>query len=219
MSPRAVLLDFDGVIADTENIHVVAWERTFAALGWDVPPEVCARAAEEDDRLFLASVFAGRGIDDGDIDGWVRRKQGLTVGMLADAPRVYPGLIGLIGRLADRARLAIVSGTWRENVEIVLKAAGLAERFELIVAKEEVATPKPDPEPYRHALGRLGLGPDQAMALEDSPSGLESARGAGLRCIAVGHRRPAGAWTGDAPYLADLTDADRVLMMLGWRFG
>jgi beta-phosphoglucomutase-like phosphatase (HAD superfamily) len=102
---------------------------------------------------------------------------------------------------------------------MVLKAAGLADRFELIVAKEDVAAPKPDPEPYRHALGRLGIGPDEAVALEDSPTGLASARAAGLRCVAVGHRRPAGAWTGDAPFLANLADAGRVLETLGWRPG
>ena len=42
MSLRALLFDFDGVLADTENIHVAAWERTFADLGWEVPDEVCA---------------------------------------------------------------------------------------------------------------------------------------------------------------------------------
>ena len=45
MSLCALLFDFDGVLADTENIHVAAWQRTFADLGWDVPDEVCARAA------------------------------------------------------------------------------------------------------------------------------------------------------------------------------
>src|SRR4051794_725318 len=47
--PRAVFFDFDGVLADTENIHIAAWERTFGDLGWDVPPADCARAAEVDD--------------------------------------------------------------------------------------------------------------------------------------------------------------------------
>ena len=75
MAPRAVLLDFDGVIADTENHHIAAWQRTLAALGWQVPDEVAARSAEVDDREFLRDLLAVQQITDGDIDGWVRKKQ------------------------------------------------------------------------------------------------------------------------------------------------
>ena len=66
--PRALLFDFDGVMADTENIHVAAWQRTFADLGWEVPDEVCARAAEQDDREFLAAIFAEKKIEGGDVE-------------------------------------------------------------------------------------------------------------------------------------------------------
>src|SRR3954452_13561914 len=116
MPPRAVPFDFDGVIADTENHHVAAWERTFGLMGWDVPPEVCARAMELDDRVFLAEVFASRQITDGNLEGWVRRKQELTVEMLRDAPRIYPGVRELVDRLRGKARLAVVTTTWRENI-------------------------------------------------------------------------------------------------------
>jgi beta-phosphoglucomutase len=212
---RAVLFDFDGVLADTENIHVAAWERTFGALGWDVPPEVCARAAEQDDRRFLAEIFAARGIDGGYVAGWVERKQRLTRMMLADSPRLYPGVDELVRRLRRRRlKLAVVSVTWRENVAAVLKAARLADRFALIVGKDDVAEPKPDPSAYRLALERLGLEPGEAVALEDSPGGLAAARGAGLRCVAIGHRRPPGDWTGAAPYLPDLLDTEAALKVI-----
>ena len=124
MPPRAVLFDFDGVIADTENIHVAAWQRTFGLMGWRYRPTSLRRAAEIDDRDFLAEVFAGKEIDGGDVDGWVRRKQELTVALLADSPRIYPGVAELVARLRGRVRLAVVSTTWRENIETVLRAAG-----------------------------------------------------------------------------------------------
>lgn len=214
--PRAVLFDFDGVIADTANVHVAAWERTFALMGWDVPPEVCARAVEEDDRAFLADLLADQGIKGGDIAGWVGRKQGLARVLLADVPRLYPGVPELVGRLRDRAALAVVSVTWRENVAIVLGISGLSDAFRVIIGKEDVSATKPDPEPYRLALSRLGIAPEEAVALEDSPSGLTSARDAGLRCVAVGHRRPAGGWTEGAAFLPDLRDADRAMEALGF---
>jgi beta-phosphoglucomutase len=215
MPPRALLFDFDGVLADTENIHVAAWQRTFEALGWEVPDEVCARAAEIDDRVFLADVFAQQKVEGGDLDGWVRRKQVLTASLLADSPRVYPGVIDLIGRVRDRARLAVVSGTWRENIEAVLRSAGLRDAFAHVVGKEDVVAVKPDPECYRLALSRLGLKPAQAVALEDSASGMTAARGAGIRTLAVGHRLPQGEWSGDSPYVPDLTRTDAVLALLG----
>ncbi len=213
----AVLFDFDGVIADTENVHVAAWERTFAAMGWDVPPEVCARAAEEDDRLFLKSVFAAKGVKDGDLDGWVRRKQVLTVEMLSASPRIYAGVKELVDGLAGRVTMAVVSGTWRDNVVTVLRAAGLQSAFAKVIAKEDVDRPKPDPAAYRLALAALGVDADQALALEDSPSGLASARGAGVHVMAVGHRRNDPAWAGDVPFLLDLRSPDLASRIVEYR--
>jgi beta-phosphoglucomutase len=214
---RALLFDFDGVMADTENVHVAAWQRTFAELGWEVADDICARAAEEDDRTFLAGIFAARQIEGGDVDGWVKRKQALTIAMLAESPRLYPGVADLV-RAARRndVRLAVVSGTWRANVETVLKASGLADDFETIVSKEDVKASKPDPACYRLALKRLKVTARVTVAIEDSPRGIESAHGAGLfRLVAVGHRRPRGDWIGPASYISDLTRPRELLELLG----
>ncbi len=194
MPPRALLFDFDGVIADTENIHVAAWERTFGDMGLDVPPEVCACAAEVDDRAFLAGVFRTRNIEGGDVEGWLRRKQDLTVRMLVDSPRIYPGVPALIGRLSEVARLAIVSTTWRANISAVLAPSGLLDDFAEIIGKEDVTAVKPDPAAYRLALRRLKVKAAESLALEDSPTGLTAARAAKIPCLAVGHRRDAGPW-------------------------
>ena len=215
MPTRAVLFDFDGVIADTENVHVAAWQRTFGLMGWHEPDESCVLAAELDDRAFVAQVFARRKIDGGDVEGWVARKQELTLRLLADSPKVYPGVSELVRRLEGRARLGIVTTTWRANVEAVLRASGLLGAFEFVVAKEDVRATKPDPEGYRLALAKLDLrGPD-AVALEDSRGGIDAARGAGLGVVAVGHRRPRGEWSGDSPFLGGLGDLPTALEALG----
>ena len=67
------------MIAETENHHVAAWQRTLSTLGWQVADEVAARSAEIDDREFLAKLFAARGVVSDKIEEWVRRKQALTV--------------------------------------------------------------------------------------------------------------------------------------------
>jgi HAD superfamily hydrolase (TIGR01509 family) len=219
MPTRAVLFDFDGVIADTENVHVAAWQRTFGVMGWMESDESCARAAEIDDRAFVAEVFARRKIEEGNVEGWVARKQELTLRLLADAPSAYPGVVALVGRLRGQVRLGVVTTTWRGNVEVVLRTSGLLAAFEFIVAKEDVIAPKPDPEGYRLALAKLGLPASDVVALEDSPSGLAAARAAGTRVVAVGHRKGRGEWAAGSAFVADFAEPVRVLEALGVELG
>jgi beta-phosphoglucomutase len=215
MPLKAVLFDFDGVIAETENHHVAAWQRTLGVLGWQVPDAVAARSSEIDDREFLTELFAQRGIPVDKVDDWVRRKQVLTVQMLRDSPRLYPGVVDLVRKLKGKVRLAVVSGTWRENIQAVLEAAGLTTSFETIVGKEDVTLVKPDPQAYVLALKRLRLPARSVVAIEDSPSGLSSARAAGIRIIAVGHRRPFGDWVSDATYISGFEPVEGLLKHLG----
>ena len=217
MTPKAILFDFDGVIAETENHHIAAWQRTLGAMGWLVADEVAARAAEVDDREFLTDLFTTRGIPVDKVDEWVARKQDLTIQLLGYAPWVYPGVVEVVRALRGKARLAVVSGTWRANIKAVLDAAGLAGDFAVIVGKEDVTSRKPDPEAYVVALKKLRLSAKSAVAIEDSPSGLCAARTAGIRRIAVGHRRPFGDWVEDATYLEGFESIGEVLEQLGFR--
>ena len=111
-------------------------------MGWQVADEVAARAAEIDDRNSSRNCSQSTGFHSDKIDDWVRRKQVLTVKMLKDSPRLYPGVADLIRKLHGRVRLAVVSGTWRENIQAVLDSSGLAGSFETIVGKEDVASVK-----------------------------------------------------------------------------
>jgi HAD superfamily hydrolase (TIGR01509 family) len=185
-------------------------------MGWQVADEVAARSEEIDDRQFLADLFAQHGIEGAKIEEWARRKQVITVRLLKDAPPLFPGVVDLIKKLDGRARLAIVSGTWRENIRAVLEATRLAGSFGSIVAKEDVAAVKPAPDAYQLALKRLRLSTRSVVALEDSPTGLASARAAGIRAVAVGHRHPFGEWVGDATYISGLEPAEGLLQHLGF---
>jgi HAD superfamily hydrolase (TIGR01509 family) len=215
MPLKAILFDFDGVIAETENHHIAAWQRTLSVLGWQVSDEIAARSSEVDDRQFLTDLFAGRGIPPTTVDDWVQRKQELTVQLLRSSPRVYPGVADLVRTLRGKARMAVVSGTWRANVQVVLEATGLAVPFELVIGKEDVTLVKPAPEAYQLAMKRLRLPAHSMVALEDSPSGVAAARAAGIRVIAVGHRRSFGDWVGDADYISGLEPVEGLLKHLG----
>jgi HAD superfamily hydrolase (TIGR01509 family) len=213
-APSAVLFDFDGVLADTENVHVAAWERTFQSMGWDITPEVCARSAEQDDRLFLADVFGSLGVT-GDLDGWVARKHRLALDLLADEPRLYPGAADLVRWLAPRCRLAIVSTSRLDAIRAVLDPAGLTSFFSLIVSKDDTPRSKPDPAPYQHALAKLPASPVDCVSLEDSLVGLSSSQAAGIPTVVVRHRRAGGEWIRGVPLLPNLTDLDHCLRALG----
>ena len=117
--------------------------------------------------------------------------------------------------MKGKVTLALVTGTSRANVDVVLNSAGLGESFPLIVAKDDVRQVKPAPDCYTLALERLGLKPDEAVALEDSPTGIASAKAAGIRTIAVGHRRRAGDWTEGSPFLENLESPSTLLDELG----
>lgn len=214
----AVLFDFDGVLANTANVHVAAWERTLETMGWTVDPATCEQAAHIDDRLFLGNLFQQRGITQGDLDGWVRRKQDLTRALLADAPRLFPGTRELVGQLhSSGITLGVVSTTWRENIETVLHATSLRHAFTLVITKEDVTQPKPAPDGYLKAARRLDLPPERIVAFEDSETGIRSARDAGMRVIAVGHGRPEGPWCLDAPFVAALANRHSCLALLSMK--
>jgi beta-phosphoglucomutase-like phosphatase (HAD superfamily) len=74
-----------------------------------------------------------------------------------------------------------------------------------------VAAAKPSPEAYELALKRLRLAAKSTVAVEDSPTGLASARAAGIRVLAIGHRRPFGEWVGDATYITGFEPARGLL--------
>ncbi len=217
MPTRAVLFRFDGVLADTENVHVAAWQRTFRVMGWNESDETCARAAEIDDRAFVLEVFARRKIEGGDAGGWASRKQSLTIQLLRDRPHLQPGVADLVHSLREAGiALAVVTESQRANVEAVLAASGLIDAFDVLVTGNDLKSPKLDLEAYRLAITRLKVAPGEAVAIEDSASGLVNAQKAGLRVVAVVAAQPAGDWTtGDAAWLPNLTDQPSVLAAIG----
>jgi HAD superfamily hydrolase (TIGR01509 family) len=122
-----------------------------------------------------------------------------------------------VRRLQGQARLAIVTTTWRENVQTVLNAACLEAAFDVVIGKEDVPRPKPDPAAYLLALQKLGVKPGEAVALEDSLTGFQAAQAAGLRCVVVGTASDPPGWAPQAPYLSGLLDTDEAVRVLGSR--
>jgi HAD superfamily hydrolase (TIGR01509 family) len=115
-----------------------------------------------------------------------------------------PGAIELVDALiAAGIPVGVASNSSREFLDRVLRTAGVAERFAVTVAGDEVAHPKPAPDIYLEACRRLGAEPADSVGLEDSPTGAAAAKAAGLTVVGV-------------PYIADMTieHADIVALSL-----
>jgi HAD superfamily hydrolase (TIGR01509 family) len=188
MSIRAVVLDFDGVIADTERLHYAAFRDVFLGRGWMLHEAAYFDRYLGCDDHGLVREFArdiGVTVNDDDSERLVEAK-GLLFGRhLESADILFPGAKASIERLAARFPMGIASGARRHEIVAILRVAGLLERFPVIVAADDVAATKPAPEPYLTAAERLGIPPSDCVAVEDSAPGLEAARSAGMRTIGV----------------------------------
>jgi HAD superfamily hydrolase (TIGR01509 family) len=109
--------------------------------------------------------------------------------LLATEEITIDGMGDLLGRLAPRFRMGIVTSSRRKHFEIIHARSGFMRHFAFHVVREDYALSKPHPDPYVAGLDRIGLPPDRCLAVEDSPRGVASARAAGLD---VGFFTPGG---------------------------
>jgi HAD superfamily hydrolase (TIGR01509 family) len=199
---KAIIFDFDGVIANSEPLHFQAFRDVLAGEGVSLAePDYYARYLGYDDLGVFKAVGDERGA------GWTAarvrelaaRKAARLEALEAmdqDASVLFPGAADAIKRAAAAAPLAIASGAIGAEIRRVLERERLAEYFTVIVAAEDTPSSKPAPDPYLRAVALLADIADRAdggdpvtaaecVAIEDSRWGLESARAAGLRTVGV----------------------------------
>lgn len=196
---RATIFDFDGVLADTEPLHFRTFARVLAEEGIDISPEQTGnRYVGVSDREGFRLVFRdhGRGeLADEDADELARRKSELYRAGVRDVPLV-PGARDLIASAMDRGPATIASGSLREDLEAVLRAHDLLDRFPRVVSGDDIRESKPHPEGFLKALAilreeRADLDAADCLVFEDSLRGVEAARRAGMWCVAITTSFPA----------------------------
>lgn len=185
---HAVIFDFDGVLADTEQLHYAALRDTLAAQGWTLSYDTYLSDYLGYDDRGCVTVFAaaqGLTLDDAHLQRLLRDKERRYADHLAHGQVLYPTASSCVARLGAEFPLAIASGSLRGEIERILSANHLRHAFRAIVGADDVREGKPAPESYQRAVAALGVAPETAVAIEDSPWGLQSARGAGLRTIGI----------------------------------
>jgi len=193
---KAIVFDFDGVIANTEPLHFAGFRDVLAAEGILLTEaDYYARYLGYDDvRAFeTIALEAGRAWSAAEVRELVERKAERLEALTASVPILYPAAADAIRRAADEVPIAIASGALRREIVGVLQRERLDHLFAAILGAEDSAASKPSPAPYLNAVARLSeatrspIDPGDCVAVEDSPWGLDSARAAGLCSVAVGH--------------------------------
>ncbi|HET6419908.1 MAG TPA: HAD family phosphatase [Geobacteraceae bacterium] len=198
---NAVLFDFDGIIADTEPVHYRAYQEIFVPLGlgfsWDA---YVSRYIGLDDREIFRRVFSADNHDPGSeqLKLLVSIKASIFQDIVLSGVEAYPGVVELIGDLSGKVPLALCSGAVRSDIMPILRRFDLLDAFDAIVTADNVNVSKPDPESYRMAVRELSgvhagrkIIPGACLAIEDTPAGIASAKGAGIPVLAVTNSHPA----------------------------
>ena len=199
---RAIVFDFDGVLANSEPLHLLSYQAVLDELGIALDrDEYYTHLLGFDDVMAFKTISERRGErwSEAKIAGILERKTVIfddIVASKASSDVLYPEAVPCVRRLAEAMPLGIASGALRHEIAAILRRADLEDYFRFVVAAGETAASKPAPDPYRRAAELHGVPPGQCVAIEDSRWGIESAKGAGLRCVGITQTYPAAGLPG-----------------------
>jgi HAD superfamily hydrolase (TIGR01509 family) len=203
VTDRGVIWDLDGVLADTTAAHFHAWTTALAAreIPFDRPRFARVFGMNNVDTL---SELLGRTPTQEELTGIADRKEHIFRQHAGRLVRPVPGAIRLLDEL-DRAGWlqGVASSAPRENIDLLVDTFGIRRYFAAILSGDGLPAGKPDPLLFLMAAEALRLPPERCVVVEDAPAGVEAARRAGMRCIAVATTRPREA-LGPGPVFADL---------------
>jgi HAD superfamily hydrolase (TIGR01509 family) len=179
-----VLFDCDGLLLDTETCWTRAESALFARYGRSYG--VGEKEALIGSSFAAAGRIIGRLLDQpGRADALWAELFDLATEELSRGAEPMPGAVALVSVLQGQRPIAVVSNTPRQLVLTMLAQAGFADAFDLVLGGDEVVEPKPAPDLYVRACSLLNSSPADAIALEDSSTGVASARAAGVYVIGI----------------------------------
>src|SRR5688500_12634911 len=191
---KAIVFDFDGVLADTEPLHFRAYEEVLAGVGTTLTrDEYYGQLVGYNDEDCFRLIAQSRGWERNEsrIASLVADKGRVFEQIILDTDTLYTGAAACVERMAAEFPLGIASGALKHEILLTLKRARLDHHFRFIVGSGDTPNSKPAPDPYIRAAENHGLPPGDCVAIEDSRWGLESARTAGFRTIGITHTYPA----------------------------
>ncbi|HEX8338385.1 MAG TPA: HAD family phosphatase [Pyrinomonadaceae bacterium] len=199
---QAVFFDFNGVIVDDEPLQLEAYKEVLGREGLTLTEEDYYASLGMDDLTFVRAAFerAEKELPDELLARVIDAKTAAHRKLLEGELPLFPGVVTFIKALKRQHSIGLVSMARRTEIDHVLERAALARYFDVIVSAEDATACKPDPSCYNSGLELLNrrrgaahvipLRPDECLVVEDSPPGVRSARGAGMRTLGVTNTVP-----------------------------
>lgn len=207
---KAVIFDFDGVIADTEHLHFEAFRNVLNHQKQDLTEnEYYSQYLAYDDKTFFSKYYENNELklDKKLLKRLLKNKSEEFDSLIKNNIKIYPGVVDFIEKLSVRYDLAIGSGALKKEIVQILDVINIAHLFKIIISADEISNCKPNPEVYNTVLSRLNnikgndISADECIVIEDSIYGIQAAKSAGMKCMAVTNSYPA----------KKLTEADLVV--------
>ncbi len=197
----AVLWDMDGVLVDSGELHRRAWRTFLQQKGLHISDEIFQHGFGRPNEQVLPLYFPG--LDESQIRQMSFEKEAYYR-KLVRQEGIYPtpGVLSWMARFHEAGiRQALATSGCRANATMIADLTGAQTYLAAIVAAEDVPRGKPHPDIFLHTAERLRLSTTRCLVVEDSRHGLQAARAAGMRCLALETTHPA----------SELGDADRVI--------
>ncbi len=182
---RAVLFDLDGIIVDTLHYHYLAWKHMFERLGGAVTERSVLLHEGRNSREILPLLMqeTGVSIPEPRQAAFIEEKRAYYRSIVQ--VKQYPGALEVVDELKRRAyKVALVTACALKNMQHSLNSSEQAH-FDFIITGDEVPRAKPFPDPYLTAAREVGVPPEECLVVENAPLGIESAKNAGMYCVAV----------------------------------
>lgn len=185
---KAVLFDFDGVLVDSAEINFEAKRRLFLPFGLELSEQEFKEiwvSPSNEKKTGIGYFVKLHGLNV-DVQLLREKQKPIFVSLYREKAELMSGALSFLKALkAEQIPVAIVSSNYRYNIDAVLQKFSLQRCFDAIISTEDCSKSKPHPEPYLKAIQKLGVKAENVLAFEDSSRGLQSAKRAGCKCIAM----------------------------------
>lgn len=197
----AVIFDLDGVIVDNMKYHKLAWKKFLEKYAASIDINTFSRHFGKRNEVLLKMVF-NRRLSPEEVKKYGEEKESLYRELYAEDIETIPGLLEFLKLLKKKKiKTAVASAAPPVNVDFVLNKTGIREFFNVVLNAEDVKKGKPDPEIYLKTAHNLACSPRSCLVFEDSIPGLQAAKNAGMKVIALTTTYPP----------AELRDADLII--------
>ncbi len=219
MPAKALIFDMDGTIVDNMRFHDDAWENWYGQYGL---PFERATFSQRTAGMAISDIIGPHfpGADAAELERLAEEKEGVY----RETYRPHVAALGGLIDLLDRARshgvpMAVGTAAAPPNIALILDTLSLRERFATIVSPSQGFRGKPHPDMFLAAAERMGVAPADCIVFEDAPNGVEAARRAGMRAVAVLTMLPAEAFVAFDNVVASVTDFAALDGLPALRFG